>query len=522
MAPAQPLSEMDKESKPTLSPVVAPNKENADAKGLNCMSDCEKAIVKAEPFLDEQSKAPKVPEHMEVDITSCTNKGEKPSPKAEDPDATEYSSSFADTTSDTDTCSRFSEAEVESGFLGDSGSACTFDAYGSAFQMRRKKLTNHWRSFIRPLMWRCKWTELRIKEIESQESKYAKEIAEYDRRKHLGFDQLTVEEYGSKSLPFSGYQYSSKAIKRRKRKKVEDTTEVASYMSHHKLFAYLENKKTDPDGSSLADDSGNPVPDLHADSSDRFGITDEHLFFGSREDDNSLEQLLWTIDTVHSRVQKLKSQIDVVMSKNAAKFSSSENLSLLAPCDVQTSSAHSPTFSAGNGDTVSVGAIYNPTQHASEYDIGDLVMPGSDVSSYGDAIPVPDIIESTVGLLSAADVILHQPQTGDLCEDIVDNAFIHNEVAEAEGHNFRSVVHLPLDKHQKPEKGEQEGSTDPSLIPTSESDVIAKSVVPQDQSTLKSCLSTDVHFPKNKRKRGERKAASGGWSKKCSGEPDSQ
>ncbi|KAJ7947452.1 Elongation factor [Quillaja saponaria] len=520
MAPDQPLSDKDKESKPNFCPIVAPHKENAEEKDLSCTSDYEKAIVKEEPVLDKLSKAPNIPEHMHVDITSCTNKGEKASTKAEDPDATEYSSSFADTTSDTETCSRFSEAEVESEFLGDSSLTCTFDAFSSAFQMRRKKLTNHWKSFIRPLMWRCKWTELRIKEIESQESKYAKELAEYDRRKHLGFDQLTVEEYGSKSFPFSGHQYRSKAIKRRKRKKVEDTTEVTSYMSHHNLFAYLENKKSDPDGSSLVDDSGNAViTDLHADSSDIFGISDEHSFFGSRDDDNSLEQLLWTIETVHSRVQKLKSQIDVVMSTNAAKFSSSENLSLLALCDGQTISPQSP-ISAGNGDTISVGAIYNPTQHVSEYDIGDLVMPGSAVSSSGDAIPVPDIIESTVGVLSAADVTLHQPQIGDSSEDIVDNVFIHNEVAEAEGHNFRSI--LQQEKHQVPEKDEQEGNTDPSLIPTSESYITAKSSVPQEQSTLKPCLSTDVHFPKNKRKRGERKAGSGGWSKKCSGEPDSQ
>lgn len=160
---------------------------------------------------------------------------------------------------------------------------------------RKKKLTDHWRNFIRPLMWRCKWTELRIKEIESQALKYSKELAEFDQRKCMGPDPLTLEEIGSKSLPFSSHQYRSKAKKRRKRKKVEDTTDIGSYMSHHYLFSYLgtnffalifsdfhifsywlptfphfrkvydffslpyivENKKSDPDGS-LADDFGNP------------------------------------------------------------------------------------------------------------------------------------------------------------------------------------------------------------------------------------------------------------------------
>lgn len=158
--------------------------------------------------------------------------------------------------------------------------------------------------------------------------------------------------------------------------------------------------------------------DQQADCNDKFGSNEDPLFFEFREGDNSLEQVLMNIEIVHSRVQKLKSQLDIVMSKNASKFSSSENLSLLAPCKAQTSSAPSPTFSAGNADTTSVGAIYNPTQHIAEYDLGDLVLPESAISSYAETIHVPDIIESTVGLLSAADVSFHQPEIGDSCEDV--------------------------------------------------------------------------------------------------------
>lgn len=169
------------------------------------------------------------------------------------------------------------------------------------------------------------------------------------------------------------------------------------------------------------------IADTHADLADRIGSSDDHSFFEFSDRDSSLEQLLWTIENVHSRVHKLKRQVDVIMSKNALKFSSSENLSLLPQGDVQTSSAHSPTLSAGNGDTVSAGAIYNSTQHIPEFDFGDLVMPDSAVSSYGEATTIPDIIESTVGLLSAADVTLHQPQTGDSCED-VSFQFMDNQV----------------------------------------------------------------------------------------------
>ncbi|KAI4324365.1 hypothetical protein L6164_023911 [Bauhinia variegata] len=521
MSPAHPFLEKDRESKPNVALNISAVKENMEEKGLSHMTPSEIPVVKVEPFLDEQINTAKVLEDVDVDIMSWTNKGDFASNKNEDPDATECSSSFADTTSDTDTCSRLSEAEVESDFFGENGLPCTFDAFGSAFRIRKKKLTDHWRNFIRPLMWRCKWTELRIKEIESQALKYSKALAEYDQRKQMEPDHATIKEEGSKSLPFSSHQYRNKAKKRRKRKKVEETTEIASYTSQHYLFSYLENKKSDPDGC-LADDFGNPViTDLHADSTDRFGITDDQSFFEFGDGDGSLEQILSTIETLHSRVHKLKSQVDVVMSKNAIKFSSSENLSVLPHADVQTSSAYSPTFSVGNGDTVSAGAIYGSTQHVPDFDLGDLVMPDNAVSSYIEATVVPDIIESTVGLLSAADVTLHRPQTVDTCENMVDN-LMHNEVADTEDHNLRSTSQQRTEKHNHREKGEQEENAHPGPGPASDSSIGGKCTVSQEQSTLKSCLYGDVNFPKNKRKRGERKASSGGWSKKCSGEPDSQ
>ncbi|XP_019445751.1 PREDICTED: uncharacterized protein LOC109349414 isoform X2 [Lupinus angustifolius] len=490
------------------------------------MAHCDKSIVKVEPFLNEQINTAKVFEDMEVDIVSWTNKGDLAVNKNEDPDATENSSSFADTTSDTENCYRLSDAEVESELIGDNDSSCTIGAFGSAFQISKKKLTDHWRNFIRPLMWHCRWTELRIKEMESQALKYSKELAEYDKGKHMEPDLYTLEEFGSKSLPFSSDQYRSKAKKRRKRNKVEDTTDVASYASHHNLFSYLENKKSDPDGC-LADDSSNPViTEVHADPTQGFGITDDQYdqYFSEFGDaDASLEQLLWAIDNVHARIHNLKNHMNEIMSKNASKFSSSENLSLLLPHgDVQTSSAHSPIISAENGDAVSVGATYNSNQHVADFDLGDFVMPGSAVSSYGEVIIVPDIIESTVGLLSSVDVTLHPPQAGDLCENMVDNILIH-EVAEMKEHTLISATHYPDEKLQDIVKSEAEENLHPAFNSMSDFDVAANSsTVSREQSNLEPYLYKDANILMNKRKRGERKAGSGAWSKKCSGEPDSQ
>lgn len=87
-------------------------------------------------------------------------------------------------------------------------------------------------------MWRCKWTELKIKELESQASKYRKYNTTYDQKKLMAFDQSRVEEFGSKSLPFMSKSHRTKPLKRRKRKRVEHTTDITAYMAHHNLFSY--------------------------------------------------------------------------------------------------------------------------------------------------------------------------------------------------------------------------------------------------------------------------------------------
>ncbi|KAA0044542.1 uncharacterized protein E6C27_scaffold46G002900 [Cucumis melo var. makuwa] len=458
-------------------------------------------------------------EDLEVDIIEGSNKTDPKFCGKEDPDATEYSSSFGET-SDADNCSGFSEGEVETQFFGDIGLPPTFGSFSSTLQIRKRKLTAHWQNFIRPLMWRCKWTELRIKEIESQALKYSRALAVYEQEKVPAHDP-TMEDFFSKTFPFSSQYYRRKAMKRRKRKKIEDAIDISSYMSHHNLFSYFENKRSELDGTSVADEFANPVKvEKNADSDDKFGINNDSIL-ESRDTDNSLEQVLWKIEVVHSRLHKLKGQMDKVMSKNAAIFSSSENLSLLAPCEAQTSSAPSPTFSAGNGE-LSVSVMCASTQRISECDIGDLMKPESAISSFGDAILVPDIIESTVGNLTATDVSLPQPQIGDSTEAIVDNVLTHNEVVEAERNTDSKVVAQPVEKHREPEKVSQGEGTSLSSNPTTQPDPMGKALVSEEQSALKKCLASDINFPRNKRKRGERKAGPGSWNKKHSSEPDSQ
>ena len=102
----------------------------------------------------------------------------------------------------------------------------------------------------------------------------------------------------------------------------------------------------------------------------------------------------------------------------------------------------------------------------------------------------------------------------------MDNVLIHNEGADKERQAFVGTSSQPVEKHHEPEKGEEGESTNPT--PAAEPDPSKKTIISQGNSTFSSCLASDLQIPRNKRKRAERKAGSGGWSKKGSSEPDSQ
>lgn len=504
--PAHVSSEFASDSKRNLSSNMETVRGNSSlltnprGKGLRCIKS-EDSVLMDDPHTGLDTE-----EDVAVNINDST-------------DGTEYSSSFADSASGNEICSGLSDAEVQSQFFADDGLASAFDDFGAMFTMRKKKLTNHWRTYIRPLMWRCKWAELKIKEFGSQAIKCDREIYALNQRKHTSLHQHPVEESGSRSLPYTLQEQKQKVLKRRKRERVEDKVDTKSYMSNHNLFSYLGDKRSYQDGTLIADDLCNT--ERTTTGKDEFGLNNDWSFLEDK--DTYLEQVFQKIEVVHSRVQKLKSQLDVIMSKNAAKFSSSENLSYLVPFDVQTSSVRSPTFSACNGDTTLMGGLYDPIQSISEYDMGDLMLPDSAVSSFGEAIHIPDIIESTVGMLSSVDVTQHYSQMGDSGEDIVDNIPIHNQAAEADeaytsmtSKNQQSKGTL---KHQEPVKIKIEESNINPVLPASGAEMVSEAAMSQEQLTLKSQIPSDFHFPKNKRKRGERKAGMGNWSRQCPGDP---
>lgn len=525
MAPAQVLMDLDQERNsetPTKSVAESENgniSEIRDDTGLMCMNNCEDDTFDMDTLPDQQ----KVCEAGDAvaNIIDCVDTSVIVT-QEEDPDATECSSSFGNTISGSDDGlrSNLSDAEVESQFHCENGASTLFDGM---FRPRKKKLTAHWRRYIRPLMWRCKWIELRVKEFQSQALKYEKELLAYSHGKQFNLEQVSSESSAARLVPLSCRSHRKHVMKRRKRKRLEETVDLPSYMLHHNLFSYYENKKSEADGGSIDDDYVNQVngTDQNANTVDEFGVNYDWPVLEATDGNDSLEQILWSIEGLQNRVLKIKTQLNKLVSKNATKLSLMDNSSLFVSGDLPTSSAQSPAFSPGCEDEVPVGGLYTPPGHISEYEIGDLVMTESAVSSFGEAASLPDIIESTVGLLSAADVSLDRPQNGDSCADIDDDVLIHNQAAEEELQHFE--VSQPMDKAQEPVKEQESKESTECPVSTSEQHpesecepspeqpaVGADTTMATEQPVLRSCLGSELNVPKNKRRRVGRRGSLGG------------
>lgn len=90
---------------------------------------------------------------------------------------------------------------------------------------------------MQPYMWRCRWAELRIRSLLYRASKYDLQAEAVSRRKQSTSKDLTADDSGAKSSLVSSGMQREKIMKRRKRKRVEDSTDKAVYMAQHKLFS---------------------------------------------------------------------------------------------------------------------------------------------------------------------------------------------------------------------------------------------------------------------------------------------
>ncbi|KAG6510376.1 hypothetical protein ZIOFF_028386 [Zingiber officinale] len=336
---------------------------------------------------------------QEIDIVSCTEGIDSKTVNFDDPDATEYSSSFGDTFSGlkSEMKQENGDMEVDSPFVPSNGDPTGLDALNRDF--RKKKVNAQWRKCISPLLWRCQWLELRMKQLFSQASMYDKELASYKHEKELQSKIIELDTSGSRSVPFPSRNNQKRVMKRRKRKRTEDKVDISSYMSNHVVFSYYENRRTDTDGHSVDDcGEGNAfcICSGFSDYDDNIiGNDDNEWLLGLKGGDGSLEQVLLNIESVQSRIVTLKTQLNNVMGRDV-RARSDANLFLGDP---PVSFLQNVT----GGGTLSTRLPGTPPHHESECET-EAVMPVSEGSSYG--------------LLSAGDVTLDQHHRRDLCKDV--------------------------------------------------------------------------------------------------------
>ncbi|KAE9600777.1 hypothetical protein Lalb_Chr13g0290551 [Lupinus albus] len=282
--------------------------------GTNYVSDA--CNMETSPI--KQNPLSSVENDVEVNITGCTNPGKALVMEDSCEDVTECSSSFGDTGSGTENAS-FGDNEVESRMCADNGSSSLCDDWCGALRRRKKRMmATHWRRFIGPLMWRCKWIELKLVQLRSQELKYVEELAAYNYTKQLDFAHLTLDGFDIKSVPISGRMRRNKVMKRNKRKRVEDECDLASYMSNHNLFSYFE--KTDrTTNASLNDFHGVAIEGNHDNIQD-FKLSDMWASIDFDTNDKSLDDIIQKIEAVQSQVHELKTRIDKVVEYHTGEL----------------------------------------------------------------------------------------------------------------------------------------------------------------------------------------------------------
>ncbi|CDY44039.1 hypothetical protein BRARA_H01721 [Brassica rapa] len=240
----------------------------------------------------------------------------------------EYSSSFSGTVSD-------HESDDKTGFNDQEADSMMCTDTSMPFYARKKKLTDHWRKFIQPIMWRCKWVELKIRQLQNQAQIYDKEVKESSQAKQLELENLKSEEVGVKALPpLPCHTQKTQLKKRHKRKRVEEAPDAPS---NHNLFSYHAYRKSYAD--TALNDNSRKLDKKSKSSKEDAVFSEETPPLEFREGDAFLEQILLKIEAAKLEVRNLKNRVDKVMTENPSRFSLDDTVVMLgSAADVVTAS----------------------------------------------------------------------------------------------------------------------------------------------------------------------------------------
>ncbi|XP_010515367.1 PREDICTED: uncharacterized protein LOC104791234 [Camelina sativa] len=176
--------------------------------------------------------------------------------------------------------------------------------------LTKKKTDERWKRLTKSLMWRCKWIELKVKEIESQARGYEREVEDYYLSKQFDLEKSKLEGLDGKAIPFREQTQRRNVFKRGRRKRVEETTDVAAYMSNHNLFSYSEKRVPVNVKSQYLDSD---IGTGRKATGKQDGTEDDCLLSELDCSDDFLAKLLIKIDEAQIKARSLKKRVDQLM-----------------------------------------------------------------------------------------------------------------------------------------------------------------------------------------------------------------
>ncbi|CAN6299060.1 unnamed protein product [Urochloa humidicola] len=284
------------------APADSSNNSDADIKAPN-------AVVKSEPADVEYAGDPELPFSSFGDKVAEDKQG----------DSTECSSSFGDSgfRSEDDTESDPGIMEVEPPLYSHIN-VHEHDTPTMSHIVRKKRVTPDWRKFIGPERWRCQWLELRMNDLLSQVEKYDKELALINHQKYLQLEMIKADICKSelRQLDLPSYE----TMKRKKRKRYEDSTGTSAYVKKHQIFSYYnhenknsrtENQSFRPDNQLLDIDAFNNLLDAE-DTKTNIGSNDTLLELKESNavlEQYSLRKIILAVEGIQSRIVRLQTHI---------------------------------------------------------------------------------------------------------------------------------------------------------------------------------------------------------------------
>ncbi|GJS74266.1 protein transport protein [Tanacetum coccineum] len=463
-------------------------------------------------------------EDAEVDIVNCTNNDEVAMVETHSDDATATSSSFGDLFSDGGSREYGSDSEVMSELREDSAPMRGLGGSGDLCLVRKKRVTSHWRKFVQPIMWRCKWAELQLRKFHSLGIKFDTELEKINQTKHLKYGNFALEGRCAKSVPFVHDCQRQKPLKRKIRKSHEDL-DPEVYMSQHNLFScfgkvlfitsflalgriggkmaplcvWVASQKVFRSaslGPIMDDDQTNlaPAPDKNA--GNEFRVPDELLSLEFR-DDYSFEQLLYKIEVSQSRLCEMKDRLDILMEENEERIASAENIILpesnngLVTCPIRESDF--PINMGGPSIVADLSSQLIKLNTANNVIKSEAIDLGQGEGTH----------------LQVANGPMEQPIIASRKRG-ADGIVIYNRRAKKSQTDPESVKVHPIEKLLVPK--EEENNTAPHSVSEDSSQ--------NDHPAPKIRSVTKLSSPKNKNKRAarpRRKTASSLWSRRMSG-----